>query len=282
MARINIEDSLFREDGFLNLIEKTGNRYTALGMVVSAFTLAQKHWIKHKAIPLSEWPESLNLLIETKLVVQKDDMIYVKGSKEAFMWLERNSNAGKVLSEKKLDQLKKARIKKAESLNLDRTTTEPALNLSEDLTLTLTPTLTPTQDLTQNSNSNSFNTSEVVKNHLPVKVSKAAQNGCIKELELHEISTALFNTVNKNTQKTWLAAYPNAQWICHEALKAEIWMNENPQKRPKNFGRFFSNWLSRAFEQYRKGIPSNVKSKEQVKQDHNERAKRELFGENYE
>lgn len=146
MARINIEDSLYKEDGFLSLVEKTGNRYTALGMVVSAFTLAQKHWIKHKAIPLSEWPESLNLLIETKLVVQKDDMIYVKGSTEAFAWLERNSNAGKVLSEKKLDQLKKARAKKAESLNLDRTTSEPALNLSEPAlnlseVLTLTPTL---------------------------------------------------------------------------------------------------------------------------------------------
>jgi len=105
---------------------------------------------------------------------------------------------------------------------------------------------------------NERNETNVTSTSVPVRTD---QHGCLPELSLHEISTELFSKVKPETQRGWLAAYPNAQWICHEALKANIWMNENPKKRPKVFGKFFSNWLSNSFESYRKGIPSNSKNK---------------------
>lgn len=63
MARINIEDSLFKDDRFLELVARLGNKTLALGVIVEAFILAQKHYLKEsndRLIPLSEWERSLN------------------------------------------------------------------------------------------------------------------------------------------------------------------------------------------------------------------------------
>lgn len=114
----------------------------AMGMVVSAFILAQKHWTKSQDIPFDEWPEQLNILIDVKLSERRQSGIYVKGSKEAFSWLTQKRVAGSSFSDKKSEQLKKAReakkIKKEaesveRSLNGDRT----EQNGSEALTLSL-------------------------------------------------------------------------------------------------------------------------------------------------
>jgi hypothetical protein len=87
----------------------------------------------------------------------------------------------------------------------------------------------------------------------PVKIDR---RGVIPELE-HPDVIHLLDGVHRETQTAWLKAYPNAKWIIHEALKADVWIKANPHKAPKKFARFFSNWLSRAFEDYRKGLPSN-------------------------
>lgn len=109
---------------------------------------------------------------------------------------------------------------------------------------------------------------------LPATVDKSPDCGCIDELKT-PTTEILFATVKVKTQKAWLEAYPNAGWIIHEALKANVWVSANPHKAPKKFDRFFSNWLARAFEDYRKNLPSNRTGKN----DPNENLRRQFENE---
>lgn len=108
MARINIEDSLFTDDRYQKLLAKTGCPTMTLGLICRAWCLAQKHWLKHKAVPKKAWPADLNILLEIELAERTStDDVYVKGSKKAFLWLEQKSNAGKSKSPEKVKTLKK-------------------------------------------------------------------------------------------------------------------------------------------------------------------------------
>ena len=82
MARINIEDSLFKDRRFLKLLTKLGCEYKALGMISSAWILAQENWLKYKCIPEKAWPKDLDILIEVELAerIEGGD-VYVKGSR---------------------------------------------------------------------------------------------------------------------------------------------------------------------------------------------------------
>jgi hypothetical protein len=103
VARINIEDSVFRDDRFLNLVEKTGNRYLAMGLVFGAWSLAQRYWLKHKGVPKDKWPDELDVLVDVKLArTDTNGNKYVCGSREQFAWLDQKSFAGKSKSEKKV------------------------------------------------------------------------------------------------------------------------------------------------------------------------------------
>lgn len=72
----------------------------------------------------------------------------------------------------------------------------------------------------------------------------------------NQVFMGLISEVSIEVQISWLAAYPDADWIVGEVLKANAWIAANPKKRPKKFGVFMTNWLSRGYESYRKGIPS--------------------------
>lgn len=67
----------------------------------------------------------------------------------------------------------------------------------------------------------------------------------------------LLSTVTHSAQKAWLVAYPDAEWIRQEILKAAAWIEENPKRRPKDVRRFLGRWLSRGWEQHRKTVPTN-------------------------
>lgn len=142
MARINIEDSLFKDPRFFDLVAKVGCKFKAMGLVTFAWILAQEHWIKHRSIPAKAWPKALDALIEVELAGRREDgSVYVKGSKAAFAWLDQRSNAGKSQSPEKLAALQKARDARVKnSKNTERTLNgdERKLNGSEPLTLSLT------------------------------------------------------------------------------------------------------------------------------------------------
>ncbi len=141
MARLNIEDSLYTEKPWLKLVKKTSNHYEALGLIVSAFTLAQKCWLKHGRIPADKWDPDFEVLIEVELAERdvNDRSVYIKGSKEQFSWLTQKSEAGSKTSDKKLKQLADARSKRWESSERTLNGLRTGLNGSEPLSLSLPP-----------------------------------------------------------------------------------------------------------------------------------------------
>lgn len=150
MARINIEDSLFTDPRWQDLLIKTGCKHKALGLITSAWILAQKHWVQHKSVPKKTWSKDLDILIEVELAERLNDgSVYVKGSKSAFGWLEQRSNAGKKISEKKVESLKKARAAKSNKTHNGLNGSERTLNSSEPLALSLSLPLTLSQSLSE-------------------------------------------------------------------------------------------------------------------------------------
>jgi len=102
MARINIEDKLFTDERWMNLLLKVGDKDKALGIVCGAWILAQKNWLQYGFIPAKAWNKSFDLMIEVELATRRaDGNVYVKGSKKAFQWLDQRSEAGSIGGEAK-------------------------------------------------------------------------------------------------------------------------------------------------------------------------------------
>ncbi len=97
LPRINIEQSLFTERGWLDLVVELGDADKALGALIRAWTVAQRYWrTSDDGIPKSEWKkQKLNDAIIGKLADDRGDFIYVHGSREQFDWLRQRSEAGK-------------------------------------------------------------------------------------------------------------------------------------------------------------------------------------------
>ncbi len=80
--------------------------------------------------------------------------------------------------------------------------------------------------------------------------------GCIPEFEKTEIAKRLLENTTHAVQSAWVQAF-GAALVCEEIKKAHAWIEANPRRRPKVFAKFFTNWLSRAYETSRKQVPSN-------------------------
>lgn len=101
LARINIEESLFKDSRWMKLLIITKCEYKALGLLTAAWRLAQKHWLKSKMIPKKAWLKDLEVLVEVEFASRDESgNVYVKGSKKAFAWLDRNSKGGKAKAAK--------------------------------------------------------------------------------------------------------------------------------------------------------------------------------------
>lgn len=144
MARINIEDSIYKDFRFMTLIMKTGSVDHALGCLVRAWSLAQDWFLvgdTQGMIPLAEWKKQgiSDLLLEVKLAEAHDNLIRVSGSEEQFAWLIQKAAAGAKSGE--------ARRKKSElngcSTDVNVRSTEG--NGDEPLTPTLSPSLSLSQ-----------------------------------------------------------------------------------------------------------------------------------------
>lgn len=86
---------------------------------------------------------------------------------------------------------------------------------------------------------------------------KKPDHGAINIFQSHHILVNMLVTVTWKAQQSWVAAYPSVTWLKEEILKANSWIQCNPQKAPKNLTRFISTWLLKAHESYRKGLPSS-------------------------
>lgn len=100
MARLNIEDSLFKDPRFMELAIKLGDRHRALGAVVEAFMVAQEFYLnlasKHM-IPLNEWKRRklTDAIIDCGLAELRGEFIHVCGSEKQFEWLIQRQEAGR-------------------------------------------------------------------------------------------------------------------------------------------------------------------------------------------
>lgn len=241
MARINIEDSLYKDDRFLELVLKTGNVYVAKGMMLTAFTLAQKYWLSHRSIPESAWPKSLNLLIECNLARfdSKGTSIYVCGSAENFAWLDRSAKGGRSKSVKKTKSLKNAKPQ----IENNNVSLEAQPNQTEPLTLTLTHT----HSLNSYSSSNSSGT-----------VLEKSKPGPLE----FEDENALILSIDKKILDNWAKLYEQ-EYLQRELLKAWNWYSNNPRKKPKTIRGWvqaLSSWFDRGWKHYVKNIEVNKNS----------------------
>ena len=146
MARINLDDSIYKQKSFEYLIIKLGSRRMALGALVEAFTLAQDYFLSaetNRLIPVEIWnregmaPE----LLDSGFAQLKKGGIYVRGSEYQFKWLLQKQKAGIKSSIARLN-----RSKNNENNNLSAATLLPTpvngrstpVNGSQPLTLSLT------------------------------------------------------------------------------------------------------------------------------------------------
>ena len=90
----------------------------------------------------------------------------------------------------------------------------------------------------------------------PSKGETKEEEGAIDQLNFDIGITNRLKNVSKAAQITWLKLY-DVSWVRNELLKAVAWLEVNPKKKPKMFGRFMGGWLSRGWEKHRKTLPSN-------------------------
>lgn len=119
MARINIEDSLYKDKRWEKLLIKTGDSRIAKGAILEAFTLAQEHFQNASTeglIPFRDWEISdmHPALLDSGVAEKREKGIYVMGMKTNFVWLEQKSNAGR-----KSAETRKAKLNEAERNSTD-------------------------------------------------------------------------------------------------------------------------------------------------------------------
>lgn len=88
----------------------------------------------------------------------------------------------------------------------------------------------------------------------PVK--KQEPKGAIAAFSLDQNIAKLLENTPENVQNSWVDTFVGEEFVVQELKKAHVWIITNPQKKPKVFHRFMTNWLNKAYEAHRKGIPS--------------------------
>lgn len=146
MARINLDDSIYKQKSFEYLIIKLGSRRMALGALVEAFTLAQDYFLNaetNSLIPVEIWnregmaPE----LVESGFAQLKKGGIYVRGSEYQFNWLIQRQRAGIKSGITRLKSGKNNKNKDLSAISLPSTAVNgrsTVVNGAEPLTLSLT------------------------------------------------------------------------------------------------------------------------------------------------
>lgn len=101
MARINIEDSLYQDHRFTQLLLSLKDLDRALGVLVRSWTLAQKWYVKspNRMIPIEEWKKNLipHEVISTGLAEldSTGEWVKVAGADTQFSWLLQRVEAGR-------------------------------------------------------------------------------------------------------------------------------------------------------------------------------------------
>lgn len=105
--------------------------------------------------------------------------------------------------------------------------------------------------------------SRIEKNTTSVRNAEASSQEKVVSVLLDQKTNAILANVSVSVQKAWIDLYQDVSWIKEELLKIQIWLETNPNKKPKsNWARFISGWLGRGWEKHRQQLPKLRKLKE--------------------
>jgi len=97
LARINVEDSIYKDARFLQLVVRLGDADRALGVVVRAWTVAQKWYTREpRMVPVAEWDKQNfpSDLVEVGLAERVGEFVRMAGADDQFAWLIQCQVAG--------------------------------------------------------------------------------------------------------------------------------------------------------------------------------------------
>lgn len=231
MARLNIEDSLYRDNRFTELCIKFGSKRTALGALVEAWSLAQDYVTIDNPkglILIDDWKKQriADEIIDVGLAIIDSDMVYILGAEKQFAWLVAAQIKGK-----------KGGISKAKKLLAEASPANPSLaQLSSAYPLTLSlskeSALTPSTELVPPS---------------PKKARRVAPAPTTfvvgKESDFGEAIEGSF-------WARWDELY-DPDYVEREVTKAVVWLNSNPKKAKKTkrgWVAFMAGWLERGWD----------------------------------
>ncbi len=152
MARINIEDTLYRDNRFCELVIKLGSKEAAVGALVCAWSVAQSYYLTNGGkIPIPVWKQQKlrEEILQVELAAISDgEFIYLSGTEEQFKWLKQKQEAplGK--------RSKASKTRRDPSIDITKENKQRALtgvNGCEPLTLTLPLSLKEKEEYMSNS-----------------------------------------------------------------------------------------------------------------------------------
>lgn len=227
MARINVEDSLYKDIRFILLIGKLGSVEMALGAMVRAWSLAQEWYLNEETdrlIPVADWKRQLlrEEIVEVGLAEFREKGIYVVGADEQFTWLLQRQEAGK----------KGGRPPKPTEIG-----SKPTESGSNPLTLSLPPPLTLSPVSSKNLHA--------VEDELPAATGEFSVHEKLNgDPALREVLQFISYTV----QEKWVARY-ELDWLKKNLVNAIHYHLEkenasNPAKI-KDWGLRLGKWLRR-------------------------------------
>jgi hypothetical protein len=125
VARLNIEESLYTDERFFELVALVKSGELALGKLVRAWTVAQKYHLSHREIPTEVWVKQRldQVLIDVDFAERTATGVRMRGQDEQFAWLVNASRAGKksVKARRETDGTAQPIRQKAPSNDLQRT-----------------------------------------------------------------------------------------------------------------------------------------------------------------
>ncbi len=145
VARVNVEDSLFKDQRYLDLMIELKSSEIALGALVRCWIVAQQFWKNSdNGIPKKEWKKQKlnNSLITCGLAEDRGDFVFIIGSEKHFAWVREYIKSGR-----------KGGLKLQEKIRGDaKATLKQTLSEFNPLTLTLSSSSSSSSDSRSNSN----------------------------------------------------------------------------------------------------------------------------------
>lgn len=254
MARLNIEEDLFTDQRFLDLVIALGDVDRALGALVRCWRLGQKFWkYSDHGIPKKEWKTQRirDEIIDVGMAEDLGDFVRVVQSEKHFGWIRERVESGR------RGGISAQKVQKSGNLeSLDNSSSsaraEPELLQASSLSSLSSP-------LSSLHSHTLLKDSCTETNDQPTDVgdrSDSSSHPLVGEIS-NERARGLLARVKPHVVETWLELYPDRAWIMREILKASNWCVENPHKAPKSrVGVFLGGWLERGWDRHRKSLTS--------------------------